>query len=80
MVPGLSPWVRDMAYATSALIQMGHRQEARWAVEAYLNARPIGKMQNQVGGKPYQVSVVRYFGDGSEEPFFTGEGFDEYRV
>ncbi|MBX9719905.1 MAG: hypothetical protein K2X81_00795, partial [Candidatus Obscuribacterales bacterium] len=65
------PWVRDMAYATFALIGMGHKDEAKAAIAAYLNARPVGQMQRAVGNLPYQVSVVRYFGDGSEEPFFT---------
>lgn len=69
-----TPWVRDMAYATAALAAMGHEQEARWALEAYFNARPVGRMQAQVKGLPYQVSVVRYFGDGAEEPYFTMEG------
>ncbi|HSI05928.1 MAG TPA: glycoside hydrolase family 15 protein [Myxococcota bacterium] len=67
-------WVRDMAYAIDALIRMGHRAEARAGIEAYFHARPIGAMHNDVGGLPYQVSVVRYFGDGAEEPFFTQEG------
>jgi GH15 family glucan-1,4-alpha-glucosidase len=67
-------WARDMAYITLALIRMGHQQEARWALEGYLNARPVGKMQKEVGNVPYQVSVARYFGDGSEEPYFTEEG------
>ena len=69
-----TPWVRDMAWATVALIRMGHRNEARAALLAYFNARPTGKMREQTAGADYQVSVVRYFGDGSEEPFFTGEG------
>ncbi len=68
------PWVRDMAYATFALIEMGHKDEAKAAIEAFLNARPVGQMQKDVGNLPYQVSVVRYFGDGSEEAFFTMEG------
>ena len=68
------PWVRDMAYAAVALARMGHREEARAALLAYFNARPTGKMHEQTGGLDYQVSVVRYFGDGSEEPFFTMEG------
>jgi hypothetical protein len=68
------PWVRDMAYAAVALARMGHREEARSALLAYFNARPTGKMREQTGGLDYQVSVVRYFGDGSEEPFFTMEG------
>ncbi len=67
-------WVRDMAYAIDALIRMGHQAEARAGIEAYFHARPIGAMHNEVGGLPYQVSVVRYFGDGAEEPFFTQEG------
>jgi Glycosyl hydrolases family 15 len=67
-------WVRDMAYATVALERMGHRDEARAALLSYFNAQPTGKMRDQTAGPDYQVSVVRYFGDGSEEPFFTMEG------
>lgn len=69
-----TPWVRDMAWATAALIRMGHRAEARAALLAYFNAQPTGKMRAEVNGADYQVSVVRYFGDGAEEPFFTQEG------
>ena len=68
------PWVRDMAYAVVALARMGHRNEARAALLAYFNAQPTGKMREETGGVDYQISVVRYFGDGSEEPFFTMEG------
>jgi GH15 family glucan-1,4-alpha-glucosidase len=69
-----TPWVRDMAYATIALARMGHREEARAALLAYFNAQPTGKMRAETRGVDYQISVVRYFGDGSEEPFFTMEG------
>lgn len=69
-----TPWVRDMAYATLALARMGHREEARAALLAYFNAQPTGVMRAETRDADYQVSVVRYFGDGSEEPFFTGEG------
>src|SRR5262249_32193875 len=69
-----TPWVRDMAYATVALARMGHRDEAHAALLAYFNAQPTGKMRDQVNNADYQISVVRYFGDGSEEPFFTMEG------
>jgi len=69
-----TPWVRDMAYATVALVRMGHKNEARAALLAYFNARPTGKMRAETAGADYQISVVRYFGDGSEEPFFTMEG------
>jgi len=69
-----TPWVRDMAWATMAFIRTGHRAEARAALLAYFNAQPTGKMKELVNGADYQISVVRYFGDGSEEPFFTMEG------
>jgi hypothetical protein len=69
-----TPWVRDMAYAALALARMGHRDEARAALLGYFNAQPTGKMREQTAGADYQISVVRYFGDGSEEPFFTMEG------
>jgi len=69
-----TPWVRDMAYATMALVRMGHRNEARAALLAWFNAQPTGRMKELVAGSDYQISVVRYFGDGSEEPFFTMEG------
>ncbi|MBS1804634.1 MAG: glycoside hydrolase family 15 [Acidobacteria bacterium] len=69
-----TPWVRDMAWATVALVRMGHREEARAAVLAYFNARPTGKMRAETNGADYQISVVRYFGNGEEEPFFTQEG------
>jgi GH15 family glucan-1,4-alpha-glucosidase len=69
-----TPWVRDMAWSTVALARMGHRAEARAALLAYFNARPTGKMRAEVNGADYQISVVRYWGDGAEEPFFTQEG------
>jgi GH15 family glucan-1,4-alpha-glucosidase len=69
-----TPWVRDMAYALVALVRMGHQAEARAGLLAYFNAQPTGLMRAQTAGADYQISVVRYFGDGSEEPFFTEEG------
>ena len=69
-----TPWVRDMAWATVALAKMGHRAEARAALLAYFNARPTGKMRAEVNNADYQVSVVRYWGNGEEQPFFTQEG------
>jgi GH15 family glucan-1,4-alpha-glucosidase len=69
-----TPWVRDMAWALVAFIRMGHQAEARAGLLAYFNARPTGKMRADTADADYQVSVVRYFGDGSEEPFFTQEG------
>ena len=67
-------WVRDMAYAAWAFLRMGHREEARAALLAYFRAQPVGRMQKEVKDQPYQISVVRYFGNGAEEPFFTMAG------
>jgi hypothetical protein len=69
-----TPWVRDMAWSTVALIRMGHQAEARAALLAYFNAQPTGKMRAEVNAADYQISVVRYWGNGAEEPFFTQEG------
>jgi len=69
-----TPWVRDMAWSAVALARMGHQAEARAALLAYFNAQPTGAMRSAVNGADYQVSVVRYFGNGAEEPFFTQEG------
>jgi GH15 family glucan-1,4-alpha-glucosidase len=63
-----------MACALDAFIRMGHQAEARAGLLAYFNAQPTGKMRAETAGADYQISVVRYFGDGSEEPFFTEEG------
>jgi hypothetical protein len=60
------PWVRDMSYATVALARMGHQEEARRALDAWLEARPMGVNRDRVRGSDYQVSTVRYNGDGSE--------------
>jgi len=68
-----TPWVRDMACALVAFVRMGHQDEARAGLLAYFNAQPTGKMSAETA-TDYQISVVRYFGDGSEEPFFTQEG------
>jgi hypothetical protein len=69
-----TPWVRDMACALVAFVRIGHRAEARAGLLAYFDAQPTGKMRAETAGADYQISVVRYFGDGSEEPFFTQEG------
>ena len=66
------PWVRDMSYAVVALTKMGHREEAKAGLNAYYNAGPIGTLQAEVRGVPYQISLTRYFGDGSEETDFSG--------
>ncbi len=57
-------WVRDMAYATVGLLRSGHYAEAKAAI-AFQLAAPSGTYQSYVGA-PYQISVVRYYGNGVE--------------
>ena len=58
-------WVRDMAYAVVGLVKSGHYAEANAALSFQMGAT-TGAYQKYVGG-PYQISVVRYTGDGTEE-------------
>lgn len=58
-------WVRDMAYAVAGLIRSGHMQEARDALHFQLSA-PRGRHTDEVG-RPYRISITRYFGNGMEE-------------
>lgn len=58
-------WVRDMAYAVAGMIASGHYAEARAALEFQLTA-PRGRHTAEVG-RPYRISVTRYFGNGAEE-------------
>jgi GH15 family glucan-1,4-alpha-glucosidase len=64
------PWVRDMTFSTVALARMGHQDEARAALDGMLNARGLDK-NLAPGDKPYQISTVRYYGDGTEEADFS---------
>jgi MYXO-CTERM domain-containing protein len=57
-------WVRDMAYATVGLLRSGHYAEAKAAITFQLGASS-GTYQTYVGA-PYQISVVRYYGNGTE--------------
>ncbi len=65
-------WVRDMAYATVALVRTGHFVEAKKALQFQLGAT-VGNYQTYVGA-PYQISVVRYYGDGTEESDSNQDG------
>ena len=57
-------WVRDMAYAVVGLVRSGHYAEAKAAIAFQMQAQ-VGSYQQYVGA-PYQISVVRYYGNGSE--------------
>jgi MYXO-CTERM domain-containing protein len=65
-------WVRDMAYAVVALARSGHVEEARRAIAFQMGA-DVGDYQQYVGA-PYQISVVRYYGNGKEETDFNQDG------
>ncbi|HEY3816755.1 MAG TPA: glycoside hydrolase family 15 protein [Polyangiaceae bacterium] len=57
-------WVRDMAYAVVGLVRSGHYAEAKAAIAFQMQAQ-VGSYEQYVGA-PYQISVVRYYGDGTE--------------
>ncbi len=65
-------WVRDMAYATVALARSGHLAEAKRAIDFQMKAT-VGGYESYVGA-PYQISVVRYYGDGTEESDTNQDG------
>ncbi len=65
-------WVRDMAYSTVALAKSGHFAEAKAALAFQMGAT-VGTYQSYVG-KPYQISVCRYFGDGTEQSDSNADG------
>ncbi|MCB9730916.1 MAG: hypothetical protein H6744_19710 [Deltaproteobacteria bacterium] len=65
-------WVRDMAYAVAGLVTTGHYAEARAALAFQLTA-PRGKHTAEVG-RPYRISVTRYFGNGQEESDCNADG------
>ena len=58
-------WVRDMAFATAALARIGALDEA-WEAIAFQLGADVGYYEAYVG-RPYLVSVTRYFGNGREE-------------
>jgi len=58
-------WVRDMAFATAALARIGALEEA-WEAIAFQLGADVGYYEAYVG-RPYLISVTRYFGNGREE-------------
>ncbi len=64
-------WVRDMAYSTVALVKSGHYPEALAALTFEMNPSFVANYESYLtttggAGVPYQISVCRYYGDGSE--------------
>jgi Glycosyl hydrolases family 15 len=65
-------WVRDMAYGAVALARSGHIAEAKRAIAFQLGAD--SDHYEAYVGRPYQISVVRYFGDGVEQSDSNQDG------
>ena len=65
-------WVRDACYAIAALSRAGMYAEARAGLEFMLQAT-ANEYQRYVG-RPYLLSVVRYFGRGREESDSNEDG------
>lgn len=65
-------WVRDACYSIAALSRAGMFAEARAGLEFMLRAT-ANEYQRYVG-RPYLLSVVRYFGRGREESDFNQDG------
>jgi GH15 family glucan-1,4-alpha-glucosidase len=65
-------WVRDMAYSTVALVKSGHYAEAKAALAFQMGA--TASTYESYVGKPYQISVCRYFGNGTEQSDSNSDG------
>jgi hypothetical protein len=65
-------WVRDACYAAVALVRSGHFTEARDALKFMLDATADG--YESYVGRPYRISVTRYFGNGTEESDWNADG------
>ncbi len=71
-------WIRDGAYAATAMATLGMKEQARDALHYYIDAE-AGRFQtwNELtpySMPPYQISLVRYYGFGVEETDFNAFG------
>ncbi len=71
-------WIRDGSYAATAMATLGMKDQAREALQYYINAE-AGRFQTWNELKPYsmppyQISLVRYYGFGVEETDFNDFG------
>ncbi len=65
-------WARDMAYAVVGLVKSGHFAEAKAALAFQMGA--TANAYESYVGKPYQISVCRYFGNGVEQSDSNADG------
>jgi uncharacterized membrane protein YgcG len=71
-------WIRDGSYAAAAMATLGMKDQAKEALQYYINAE-AGRFQSWNELKPYsmppyQISLVRYYGFGVEETDFNDFG------
>ncbi len=66
-------WVRDGLYGVVALTRAGYLDEAKRALNFFLNAEPVGKFKSYVDNVDYRISVTRYFGSGEEEADYSNQ-------
>lgn len=74
-------WVRDAAYSIMAMSEIGMYNEAKKGLEFMLKA-PSNRFRNYIHtdhldygpGIDYQISLTRYFGNGTEECDFNQDG------
>jgi hypothetical protein len=59
-------WVRDMSYALVAMSEDGAFEQAKRGLEFLFGRDHQCRYEKEVG-VPYQISVVRHYGDGTEE-------------
>jgi hypothetical protein len=64
-------WVRDATYAIVPLARTGHHEEARIALDFFLDA-DAGRYGSFLNDVAYRISTVRYYGDGEEEADYSG--------
>jgi GH15 family glucan-1,4-alpha-glucosidase len=64
-------WVRDGVYALTAFARSGHFEQAKDALDFFLDA-DAGRYPSFVANQPYRISTVRYYGDGQEEADYSG--------
>jgi len=72
------PWIRDGAYAATAMVTLGMKAQAKDSLLYYLNAQ-AGRFQKWMeltpyNMPPYQISLCRYYGFGVEETDFNQAG------
>lgn len=65
-------WLRDTMFAVAAFQATGHWPEAQAALDFVLRG-PVGAYASYVG-RPYGLSIARYFGSGQEESDSNAQG------